>query len=96
MGDSSLQTREMTGFSLEPGGLLPTVPSLVFNGAVLRRFSEERKEPFCVGTNALVFCGLGLPQPEFCWESLALTRFEVRGQTFKKNFFFCFFLSFTK
>lgn len=30
MGDSSLQTREK-GFSLEPGGLFPPVPSLVFN-----------------------------------------------------------------
>lgn len=61
MGDSSLQTRE-TGFSLEPGALLPAVPSLVFNGAMFRRFSEERKEPFRVGTDALVLHVLGLPQ----------------------------------
>lgn len=57
MGDSSLQTRE-TGFSLEPGALLPAVPSSVFNGAMFRRL----KNPFCVGTDALVLRGLGLPQ----------------------------------
>lgn len=80
MGDSSLQTRE-TGFSLEPGALLPTVPSSVFNGAMFRRFSEERKEPFSCWHRRLSPPWVGPPSAELCWESLALTRFEVRGQT---------------
>lgn len=89
MGYSSLQTREKSS-SLEPGegASLPSCSQSDVQLLCYIALLKEEKSPLLCWHRCLSPLWVG-PQPEFCWELLALIRLKIGGQKI-------FFLSFTK